>query len=218
MNPTLRERKHALARLALLDAFVSRLNGRPAEDIPVRELCDAALVSEATFFNHFGSKSALLVYFVQLWSIEVGWHAREVARAAGPLAALADLYARTARQVAEQPAVMAEVLAGQARLDRKPETITITPAERRMRFPDLPDLDSLPAQGLDAILPGLVREAIARGELPAETDVDLLVITLAALFFGTPMVLRRMDPGLVGPVWQAQLAALLAHPPRRKAP
>ncbi len=217
MDYNLRARKHARARLALLDAWLERVETRPTEEISVRELCQAAEVSEASFFNYFGSKDALIVYFVQLWGLEMGWHARRASRERGPLAGIAEIFARTAAAVSASPRVMGEVLAGQARLDRAPELLPVTPAERALRFPDLDDLDSLPAAGLEVLLPTLAEEALAKGELPPGTDLRLLVITLAALFFGTPLVLRKLDPSLVGPIWQAQLRLLLQNPPLREA-
>lgn len=212
----LRARSYARSRLAVLDALVERLDQRPLEEIPVHEICEAAGVSQATFFNHFGSKSAVLVYFVQLWSIEVGHRAREVARQHGPSAAIFDLFDRAAADGVAHPGVMTEVVVHQARLAAPPSPPEITPTERAMRFPHLPDAATLPATGLDGLLPALLAEAVARGELPDDTDVDLTFVMLAGFFFGTPIAVRRVDPGLVGPLWRAQLATLFAAPPRRR--
>jgi AcrR family transcriptional regulator len=212
----LRAKTHARSRLAVLDALIERLDQRPLEAISVRELCEAASVSEATFFNHFGSKSAVLVYFVQLWSIEVGWRARETAAILGPLAAIVEVFERAAADLVAHPGVMTEVVVHQARLGERPAITEVTAAERELRYPDLPGVASLPAVGLDGIWPALLADAVACGELPADTDVDLVFVSLAAFFFGTPIAVRRVDPRLVGPIWRAQVGALLAAPPRRR--
>lgn len=210
----LRARKLARSRLALLDAFVARMDERPVEEISVRELCAAAEVSEATFFNHFAGKDELVVFFIQLWALEVGWRARRVLAERGALAAIEGIFADTAASVAAHPRVMGEVLAAQARLDHEPPVREVTFAERRLRFPDLDGVETLPSEGLDALLPWLLGEAVARGELPPDTDVRTLFLHLAAFFFGTPIVLRRIQPALVGPAWQAQLALLWAAAPK----
>ncbi len=55
MTPTTqlqkRARKLAQAKQALLAAAVERLDRRTLDEIPVQELCDAAQVSPASFFN-----------------------------------------------------------------------------------------------------------------------------------------------------------------------
>lgn len=203
---TLRERKLARSRLALLDAFVARLDQRPIEEISVRELCAAAEVSEATFFNHFDGKAELVVFFIQLWSLEQAWYARKNLAERGALAAVEELFERTAVSVAEHPRVMGEVVAAQARLAAPVPHRALTPAERMLRFPELPGIEALPAEGQESLLPGLLEEAVRRGELPPGTDVQGIFLHLAALFFGTPTALKAVDPRLVGPAWRAQLA------------
>lgn len=216
---SLRARKLARTRLALLDAFVERLDERPVEEIGVRELCAAVEVSEATFFNLFGGKDELIPFFIQLWALEVGWRARRVLAERGALAAIEGVFADTARSVAEHPRVMGEVIAAQARLDRAPPLREVTLAERHLRFPALDGVDELPSEGLDALLPSLLEAAVRRGELPPGTELRFLFLNLAAVFFGTPIALRRLDPAMVGPAWSAQLAMLwrAASPPKGAA-
>lgn len=208
MTLPLRERKLARSRLTLLDAFVERMDQRPIEEIAVRELCAAAEVSEATFFNLFDGKPELVVFFIQLWSLEMAWVARGVLADKGALAAIEAVFAQTATSVAAHPRVMGEVIAAQARLDGPPPHRTLTLAERLLRFPDHPGIEALPAEGLDALFPWLLDEAVRRGELPADTDLRFLFLNLAAIFFGTPIALRAIDPAMVGPAWTAQLAML----------
>ena len=78
-----RDRKLAQTRLALLTALRERLAERPLEEINVRELAEAADVSEATFYNHFPTKTDLAIYFVQLWSVDTGWHTAAADRHTG---------------------------------------------------------------------------------------------------------------------------------------
>ncbi|MCA9613736.1 MAG: TetR/AcrR family transcriptional regulator [Sandaracinus sp.] len=208
-EPGLRERKQARTKLALLDAFVEALGERSLEAIAVRDLCATVPVSEATFFNYFRGKADLVTYFVQLWSLDHAWHARRTLEREGALAAIGEIFARTAETVREHPRVLAEVIAAQARLEGPPEVHEIGLAERRERFAELDGIEELPARGLDSLLPWLLDEAIARGELRPDAPRDLLFLTLAAVFFGTPVALLRGSPAAVGDAWRAQLALLL---------
>lgn len=208
MTPTLRERKLARSRLALLDAFVARMDARPTEAISVKELCAAAEVSEPTFFNLFEGKAELITFFIQLWSLEMAANARDVLTKHGAFAAIQAIFDETAVAVAAHPRVMGEVLAAQARREGPPPRREVSLAERRLRFPGRPELDDTPAEGLDSLLPWLIGEAVKRGELPPSVDQSFLFLNLASVFFGTPIALRAIDPGQVGRAWRAQLGML----------
>src|SRR5215210_4290457 len=78
---SLRERKFAKTKLALLRAAVTRLEQKRLSEITVKELCEHVQVSEATFFNYFPRKDDLLHYFTRIWTLEVLLHARQAAGA-----------------------------------------------------------------------------------------------------------------------------------------
>lgn len=220
----LRPKKFAQTKLALLRAAVARLDRQPLEEVQVKDLCEDAGVSQASFFNYFPAKADLLVYFVQVWTLDVAWHAQALGPEAAAEARIRRIFAATAAQAAEHPGVMAEVLAGQARLTAPAKVEELTVAERLLAFPDRPGVESLPSRGLDSLLPELLAQAVARGELPRGTDVGAAFLGLAALFFGVPLALLRRAPGSVGQAYDAQLSVywaglLAAHRgPSRPAP
>lgn len=62
--------------------------------------------------------------------------------------------------------------------------------------------------GLGELLPGLLGRAVAEGELPPDTDVLMLTLAIASVFFGVPLVLgRRTDVPLTAVV-RRQLALI----------
>lgn len=205
-----RAKKFARTKVGLLNALVSRLDQRPIEEIAVRELCDAVQISEASFFNYFPKKHDILVYFVELWSIEAGAHADRALADQGPLAAIEAVFAITAQAVREHPAVMAEVIAHQARMAAPPQLAEVSLAERLFALPELEGIDELEPRGLDAILPRLLDEAVRRGELPKGIDKNMAFLALGAIFFGVPLLLRRTAPEYVGQAFKAQLSLLWA--------
>ena len=203
----LRQRKQAQTRLALLDAVVARLDAaRAFEDIGVKELCADVGISEASFFNYFPKKTDLLVYFVQIWSLDLAWRVRQDDATTCARAAIETIFVSTARDVQKHPRVMAEILAHQARLSEPPQPVDIPLAERLAAFPDRPGIETLAAVGLDGLLPPLIEQAVAQGELPAGVDQQGAFLGLAAIFFGVPLILGRIDPALVEPAYRQQLA------------
>lgn len=201
-----RAQKRAQTRIALVEALLERLADRPLEDIAVKELAKAAGISNATFFNHFPTKDHLLAYFIQLWTLRVGLVARE-ARAAhdGAFAAIEAVLVSTAESNASQPRVMTEIIAAQARVGNFDVDGPLELAERLLFLDDAPDVMDLPDNGLGDILPQLVAEAVQRGELPPDTDVQLIVLAIASIFFGIPLVLGRSAPDAVAPLYVRQL-------------
>lgn len=205
----LRQRKLAKTRLALLDALTTQLETHTYEAVRIKDLCAAAEISEPSFFNYFERKEELLVYFIQMWSLSVGWHAQRVLAEKGALAAIKDVFARTAADISAHPRVMAEVIAFQARMEKAPKLRDPSLAERLGAYPDLEGIEKIPASGLEAILPGLLAAALERGEISQDADTDFLFLNLASIFFGTPVILRHSEPGMIGPMWEAQLDMIL---------
>ena len=202
-----RHKKQARPKLALLAALIDKLaTGERYDSVRIRDLCAVADISEGSFFNYFPTKESLLIYFVQIWSLEVGWYAREMLAKGEPLAAIEEIYSRTAAMVAKNSHIMAEIIAFQARSSGAIEPAEISIAERLLAHPDLPDVDELPARGLDAILPELLAEAKRSGQIPEGVDESFIFVTLLSIFFGAPVVLRRCQPEMLGAMWQAQLA------------
>jgi AcrR family transcriptional regulator len=178
----------------------------------VAELCHAAEVSYATFFNYFERKNDLLVYFIQLWSVEVAWVARGVAVSGGGLRAIEAVFEHTARQCEEGPEIMGEIIALMAR--RRPDSIVrpapLTEMEKRLRFPQIDDFTGLADMGLDSVLPAYITSAVKKGELPASTDKDAALEALATIFLGVPVALSKHGPGNYKNAYQRQLKLLWA--------
>jgi AcrR family transcriptional regulator len=214
----LRERKLAQTRLALLDALLSALEAEPLADIRAKDLAARVGVSEATFFNHFSGKSDLLLYFVLHWSVEVGFAARVFDEDASGLEAIERVFAITAESVAKHPRVLVEIVAQQAVVGAPHEAPALAAADRLLRWPGIDGVADVPAQGLDSIVPRCLARAVARGELPAHTDVNLLFLAVASVFLGTPAALGPALRPDIGALWQAQLSLLWAGARAAPAP
>jgi AcrR family transcriptional regulator len=203
----LRQRKYARTKLGLLHAALEEIRARPLEEVRVKDLCQAVEISEASFFNYFPRKSDLLVYYVQLWSIEMAWHARRLAETRGGLAAIEEIFRITADRTVENPAPMGEIVAWQARSPAPPELAVVGLAERLLAFSDLDGVDDLEGQGLNSLLPPLIDRAVRAGELPKKTDRVALLVALAAVFLGLPVVLRS-SPRALAEAYHTQLRLL----------
>ncbi len=206
--PGLRERKTARAKLALLDAVVARLGEGSLESIPVKELCAAAEVSEPSFFNYFPKKTDLLVYFIQLWSVDMGWRLSLRKPGSTARSAIEDIFAETARQLDSDPGVMAEILAFQAKKGQCPYVQALGPAEKLLRFPDRPGIERIPEAMITELFAPLIEEAMRKGELPADLDPMSVLFGLGAIFFGLPAIAGAFGPGGLGHAYLVQIDLL----------
>ncbi len=167
-------------------------------------------ISDASFFNYFPKKTDLLVYFIQLWSLEMTWHGHRLAGEGGGLAAIEEVFALTARRLVKAPGVMAEIIAHQARrrAPDKPQEISL--AERLLAYPALPGIETLPAEGLETLLPPFLEQAVAAGELPRGLDRGAALLALTSVFFGVPLVLLHVDARAIEPRYRQQLGLVWA--------
>jgi AcrR family transcriptional regulator len=188
---SLREKKFARVRLAILSAVVQLTMDRSLADVSVREICEAAQVAPATFFNYFPSKEDVLVYYLRLWSIPLALRCRDAATGESPLATLRALFDDTAEEMERAPRLMFEIIAYIAHAHAPPPYPQITRAERLLAFPDLPGAEEVEPQSIDELLTTLLHLAMGAGELPPFTSVEAAALVLKALFYGVPLATRR---------------------------
>jgi AcrR family transcriptional regulator len=206
----LRQRKFARTRIALARVLAEALGKETFAEVPVKRLCRAAEVSEATFFNYFARKQDLMAYLAHLWVLELGWHVQRAAGETSGLPVVDKLFAEVARTCERRPGVLAELLAWIARGGTLQSSLEISGLEKQLAFPELAGIESVPVKGLDAWLLPQLEAAVGRGELPENTLRPLLLSTLLSVLLGVPLTLLASDPARIAPVYRQQLALVLA--------
>ena len=189
-----RQKKYARTKVALLNALLDELKSKPLSSIMIKELAFKAEVSEPTFFNYFESKQHMLIYFIQMWSIQMNALAKECeSQATSYLEIIKDIFRKASYDIVSNPQIMLEIISFQAQENpKKPHNIN--DAEKWYFFQDVNDVENLNDMGLESILPPLIQKSIERGELDKTTDAQLLFLTLSSLFFGTSLLLLKSNP------------------------
>jgi AcrR family transcriptional regulator len=211
---SLRERKFAKTKLALLQAALDRLKCKRLSEVTVKELCEEVQVSEATFFNYFPKKDDLLHYFIQIWTLEVLVYAREAAGAEAGLAFVEHVFDFTGRRLAEHPRLMLEIISHMA-VDPHPSgcagsSKVLSLAERLQALPDCEDLECLNELKLPELFRPPLERAVLLGELPPSLDVEAAVFGLLSIFFGVPLLLGCREPQRIPVIYEQQLRLLWA--------
>ena len=207
---SLRERKFARTRLALAEIVTNHLENAPLEALSVKALCERAQISEATFFNYFQRKEAIIVYLDKLWSLELNWYGQQVAGQQQGLSVIEALFRYAAIQIQKKPGLMGEIIAYEARERVRTPIPDITPAERFMAFRDLAGIENIGEDTLETIFRKALQQAIDQGELPPNTLIAAAMIGLVSIFYGVPLAIQHSSPGTIGTMYRQQLALLWA--------
>jgi len=210
----LRQRKQARTRLALLDATIEQMREKSLADITVEELCEEVEVSKGTFFRHFPRKADLIFYYIRLWSIEVMWHATKSGSGCPGLGVIKAVFNWTATVFEDHPRLFSELIALRAfepqeftKLVHNDE-IMVPQADRLLRFPDLDGIELIPEGTFQGIFRYSLQDAIANEELPNNIDIDDVVLSLACIFYGVPLMLADRVPKNLGAAYSHQLRLL----------
>ena len=142
-NISLRERKHAETKIALLKILQSKLVKKQFEEISVKELCEEVPISDVTFFNYFPNKNDLLIYYIQIWSLEMSYKTKKYLKDKGALKEIEYIFDNAAEVTEKIPNLMSEIIAFITRNFNNIRFGKISNAEKIIAFPDLPRLKNL---------------------------------------------------------------------------
>lgn len=177
---SLREKKYATLKLKILDTFSEKLKEKSLADISVKEIAHELEISEMTFFNYFKSKKEVLIYFIELWSLQM----QVDIETSTPIDAIYRIFENTALMIEENPNLFMEIVASMALNGMHKKDISITKAERILRF----GVDVAYEEGgfFDIIIPLLTKfEA-------SEKKLTLVYLALFNTCFAMPLAMK--DP------------------------
>ena len=178
---SLREKKYATLKLKILDTFIIKLKDKRLADISVKEIAKELEISEMTVFNYFSSKKELLVYFIELWSLQM----QQAIKGQEPIEAIYTIFKESAKIIEQNPNLFMEIIASMALYGMYDKNIEIGRAERVIRFGE-----NLPYEVggfIDVVMPILDNLNLS------EDKKKFIYTALVNTFFGTPMRIKCQD-------------------------
>ncbi len=175
---SLREKKQATLKLKILDTFDEKLKTKALADISVKEIAKELDISEMTFFNYFGSKKEVLVYFIELWSLEM----QLLIEGLEPLEAIYRIFEETAKNIEKNPNLFMEIVASMALQGMAKKNIQISRAERILRF-------GLETTYKEGGFPDIVKPLLSSLDLAQERQ-DFIYTALFNTCFATPLFMK----------------------------
>ena len=201
---SLRERKYARTRLALVSAFQDALEQQPFSEVPIKALCHSVEVSEATFFNYFSSKANLLDYAIQFWLLELQLSLVNDMTEPG-MRTIEKVYAFFARQCRARPGFMRAFMGWLANGGVLSTEMAPSILERQLAWPENGKAGTIQQLALDLLLVRQLEQAVNRSQLPSNVLMPTLLTGLISILFGAPLALLSSDPDRIGSMYQQQL-------------
>ncbi|MGG1663526.1 TetR/AcrR family transcriptional regulator [Brevibacillus sp. NRS-1366] len=181
-NISLRERKKAKTRLALLKACLDLIGEGNFRNVLVEDICQRAEVSKVTFFKFFPKKEDLLIYFMSIWQAECyvelsssskrGWDA------------VRHIFAKVTEEGKKYPGIMLSLISFLSEQKMHPCVPVLSHAELSLLFPDREERAAIAEVALDDIFRQCVIEAREDGQLSLQVSDEEAVILLFSMFYG----------------------------------
>ncbi len=194
---SLREKKYATQKLKILDTFDKKLKTKSLADISVKEIASELDISEMTFFNYFGSKKEVLIYFIELWSLEM----QILIAGKEPIESIYLIFEETAKTIEKNPNLFMEIVSAMALYGVANKDIVIGKAERVLRF----GIETSHQAGgfRELVMPLLNRLDFF------EEKKNFIYITLFNTCFATPLLMKCPHFGSLKEHYSKQLDTVL---------
>lgn len=184
---SLRQRKHAKTKIAIMKAFIQSMEKTQFELISVRQICESIDISEGTFFNYFPQKINIIYYYVRLMTLRVIWKAQRQACEGTRLDLINAVFQGVAEEASKINITHRLVAVLGTHQGERPSENIVSDLEKKLVFPHCPGIDHIRPVLIDDFLKKCLKEAREQGELPKNTDLNDAVIFLLAILAGTLM-------------------------------
>jgi len=192
MEYSLREKKHARTKIALMNAFVGRLQKSRFEDISIRDVCKSVEVSEGTFFNYFPEKIDVITYYVNLMTMKFIWKAQKKVSKGEYIALLNSFFEELGRESAKIN-ITYELISIMVVQHEKPKKADISDVEKHLFFPDLTGIEKISPLLMDEFFRECMEGALKTGELPGNVNIDNALVSLITIMVGTMIAVKFSD-------------------------
>lgn len=179
---SLRQKKKAMTKIALLQASLDLSGERSFRQVHVEDICQHADVSKVTFFKFFPQKEDLLIYFMSVWQAQCflelvdsgkrGWEA------------VRHIYGKVTEDAAKHPGIMLSLISFLSEQKMHPWVPKLSETELWLLFPQRDSTVGVEEVTLDRIFLQSVKEIREDGELVPHISDHEAVVLLFSIFYG----------------------------------
>lgn len=194
LTMSLRKEKAARLKIAVLEYMIKLIGKKPFDDLYVDDICSKVKISKVTLFKYFPTKEDILSYYFRVWclrrSVELFEKPREGVQG------IYFLFDKLSEDYELHPGIILSLVAYLSNPKRPPKPFPLKPEEKRLLFPNKPDVQSIDIVSLDQMFEKFALEAVFKKEITKTASTKDITYLLAALFYGSVvnLHLNQIDP------------------------
>ncbi len=182
MKISLREKKKAKTKLALLQASLDLSGEHNFRQVLVEEICQQAEISKVTFFKFFPQKEDLLIYFMSVWQAQCYLELADSGKRGWE--AVRHIYGKVAKDAQRHPGIMLSLISFLSEQKMHPWVPKLTETELWLLFPERESTEGVAEVTLDCIFGRCVKEIREDGQLVPHVTDEEAVVLLFSIFYG----------------------------------
>ena len=160
---SLRKEKAARLKLSVLDQTLKLIGKKSFDDLFVDEICDKAKISKVTLFKYFPQKEDILLYFFRIWCLRRAVELHEKPREG--VQGVLFIFDRLSEDCEDHPGIILSLFGYLADLRRAPKPFPVKVEEKKLLFPEMPDIHTIDIQSVDQMFEKFALEAIFKKKL-----------------------------------------------------
>jgi AcrR family transcriptional regulator len=180
---SLRKEKAARLKLSVLDQTLKLIGKKSFDDLFVDEICDKAKISKVTLFKYFPQKEDILLYFFRIWCLRRAVELHEKPREG--IQGVLSIFDRLSEDCDDHPGIILSLFAYLADLRRAPKPFPVKVEEKKLLFPEMPDIPTIDIQSVDQMFEKFTLEAIFKKEITKTASTRDVTNILTAIFYGS---------------------------------
>jgi AcrR family transcriptional regulator len=179
---SLRKEKAARLKVQVLDQTLKLIGKKSFDDLYVDDICAKVKISKVTLFKYFPQKEDILLYYFRMWcltrSVEMTQKPRE------GLAGVYYLFDKLSEECEEHPGLMLSLVGYLSDFKRSPKPFPIKAEEKKLMFPEIPNITTIEILSLDQMVEKFTLEAIFKKEITKTINTRDITHMMLAVFFG----------------------------------
>jgi len=183
---SLRKEKAARLKVQVLDQTMKSIGKKSFDDLYVDDICAKVKISKVTLFKYFPQKEDILLYYFRMWclsrSVELIQKPRE------GLSGIYHLFDKLSEECEEHPGLMLSLIGYLSDFKRSPKPFPIKAEEKKLVFPDVPNITAIEILSLDQMMEKFALEAIFKKEITKSIQTRDITNLILTVFMGGIMI------------------------------
>lgn len=185
---SIRRAKAARLKIQILETTLKLIGKKSFADLYVDEICSRVKISKVTFFKYFPQKEDILLYYYRLWCLARTVELRDKKKEG--FQGIYYLFDRASEDCEQYPGMMLGLVGYLTDFRRPPKPYPVKREEKKLLYPDVPDVQSLEILSVNQLMANFTLEAMLKKEITRSSSTNEIASALITVFYGSIIVLH----------------------------